>query len=123
MDGGSEYNCETMEEFLAQGVPIKKLIAQKDIVFSNSLVESANKLVKYRYLFSRDFPNINILEKHLEECVKDYNHKRPHCSLKGLTPYEVFTGGSLDKESLKEKISQAVRARVEENRKAGCGIC
>lgn len=48
-DGGIENKGEA-EEYL-QSISIEKLVAQKDIVFSNSLVEAFNKRIKYRFLF------------------------------------------------------------------------
>ena len=56
------------------------------------MVEAVNKIVKYRSLFLADIPDIHALQKHLEKFIPVYNEKRPHCSLKGLTPAEVLSG-------------------------------
>jgi len=95
VDGGSENNNSVVDEYISS-VPIKKLIAQKDILFSNSLVESVNKIIKYRSLFLHNIPNIHALRKHLEEFIPVYNSVRPHVSLNGLTPNEVLTGFNPD---------------------------
>ena len=42
VDGGPENNNKDMDEYLVS-VPIRKFVAQKDILFSNSMVEAANK--------------------------------------------------------------------------------
>jgi hypothetical protein len=93
VDGGSENNNSTVDEYInSPGISIKKIIAQHDVIFSNSLVEAVNKIVKYRSLFLHNIPDICALEKHLEKFVPLYNDIRPHCSLKGLTPSEVLAG-------------------------------
>lgn len=49
VDGGSENKAEV--DSLIQNSNINKIIAQKDIVFSNSMVEAVNKRIKYDFLF------------------------------------------------------------------------
>jgi len=93
VDGGSENNNSVVDEYIGSpGISIKKIIAQQDILFSNSMVEAVNKIVKYRSLFLDNIPNIHALQKHMEKFVPVYNDVRPHCSLKGLTPSEVLAG-------------------------------
>ncbi len=93
VDGGSENNNFIVDEYInSSGISIKKIIAQQDIIFSNSMVEAVNKIVKYRSLFLESIPDIHALQKHLEKFIPVYNDIRPHCSLKGLTPSEVLAG-------------------------------
>ncbi len=93
VDGGSENNNSVVVEYInSPGISIKKIIAQQDIIFSNSMVEAVNKIVKYRSLFLQDIPDVHALQKHLEKFIPVYNDIRPHCSLKGLTPSEVLAG-------------------------------
>jgi len=67
-------------------VHIKKLIAQKDIVFSNILIEAVNKQMKYSYLFTRDLPDFKHSAQFLNTfAVDDYNNKS-HYALDGLMP-------------------------------------
>ena len=93
VDGGSENNNSTVDGYIdSPGISIRKIIAQQDIIFSNSIVEAVNKIVKYGFLYLQDIPDIFALQKHLEVFVPVYNEVRPHCSLKGLTPSEVLSG-------------------------------
>lgn len=92
VDGGSENNNSEVDGFINSVVSIKKIIAQQDIHFSNSMVEAVNKIVKYRSLFLKDITNFEALQKHLKSFVPVYNQVRPHISLKGLTPAEVLSG-------------------------------
>ena len=93
VNDGSENNNSVVDEYISStGISIKKIIAQQDIIFSNSMVEAVNKIVKYRSLFIENIPDINALQRHLEKYIPVYNDIRPHCSLKGLTPSEVLAG-------------------------------
>jgi len=93
VDGGPENSNSIVDEYIkSPGISIKKIIAQQDIHFSNSIVEAVNKIVKYRSLYLQDIHDINSLQRHLEMFVPVYNNIRPHCSLKGLTPSEVLSG-------------------------------
>ena len=105
VDGGVENNNNAVEEYInSEEVTVQKLIAGKDIKFSNSIVEAQNKIIKYRYLFKHDFKDINELRNLLDWIITDYQFKRPHHSLKGLTPYEALTGIPLPKEQWSQQI-------------------
>ena len=123
VDDGSE-NKGMLDQYLNQThVKIHKLIARKDIVFSNSMVEAVNKQMKYAYLFTRDFPDF----KHVLEFLKayatdDYNNK-PHYALYGLTPYEVYNGKRPDKYMFRDKIREARKQRLIDNTAFECEDC
>ncbi len=124
IDGGPENNNALMDDYInSPGISLRKLIAQKDIPFSNSLIEAQNKLLKYRYLFKCQYKDIGELRKALDWIIPDYNNQRPHNSLKGLTPYEAFTGKTFDHSDLQSKIKNAKQNRIIENKKDSCGIC
>jgi putative transposase len=91
LDGGPENNNALIENFISQDdVSIRKIIAQVDVHYSNSMIEAMNKLLKYRYLFIQNIPDGEALRKHLEHFIPIYNTIRPHISLKGKTPHEVY---------------------------------
>ncbi|MCF8380820.1 MAG: hypothetical protein K9H49_14705 [Bacteroidales bacterium] len=59
VDGGSENNNSEINELTNNNtIRLNKIIALKDIPFSNSLIEAQNKLLKYRYLFRQEYSNI-----------------------------------------------------------------
>jgi hypothetical protein len=123
VDGGSE-NKGFLNTYLGQPhVHINKLIAQKDIVFSNSMVEAVNKQMKYSYLFTRDLPGFQQTVQFLRTfAIEDYNNK-PHYALYGLTPKEVFNGKQPDKAALHKKIADAGRQRLQNNAGFDCEDC
>ena len=118
VDGGSENKAE-VNGFILNHKNWKKIVAQKDIIFSNSIVEAVNKIMKYHYIFKQDFANINELIKYLPIFIDDYNN-RPHSVLK-LSPNNVAKGKVFDKERYKELIKQAQKQRLIDNR--ACNKC
>ena len=91
VDGGSENKNEIIDDFLKrEDVSIEKIIAQVDIRFSNSMIESTNKILKYRHLYLHEIENIDSLTKQVETFVNNFNNEIPNGVLKGLTPKEVF---------------------------------
>jgi transposase InsO family protein len=53
VDGGTENNNKAVTTLL-QKYPVDKLVAMKDILKSNSMIESLNKIIKYDYLYPRN---------------------------------------------------------------------
>lgn len=86
-DGGSENHALTIEELLQQTErpEITKVIALRDIRFSNSPVEAVNRVMK-RYLRHYRPGTEAALKKVLAKVVHDYNDLHPHGSIKGRTP-------------------------------------
>jgi putative transposase len=85
-DDGSE-NYGPVKGFIESSKypSIQHLIAQRDIEFSNSMIEAANKQLKYRFLYHHHIADDDALVKYVEQSVNDYNN-RPHHVLHGLTP-------------------------------------
>jgi len=123
VDGGPE-NKGSLDTYLNMPqVHIQNHIAQKDIVFSNSMVEAVNKQMKYGYLFTQDLPDYKQTVHFLNTfAVDDYNRK-PHYALYGLTPTEVFDGRQPDKAALHKKIADAGRQRLQNNAGFDCEDC
>ncbi len=73
VDGGIENNNKAVDDYInSDEVSVQKLIAGKDIKFSNSIVEAQNKIIKYRYLFKHDFKDIHELRKLLDWIINNY---------------------------------------------------
>jgi hypothetical protein len=119
-DDGSE-NHGTVQQFLNNtSLPfIQHIIAQKDVAFSNSMIEAANKNIKYHFLYHRHIPDFESLIRYLKEAIDDYNN-RPHDVLNGLTPLEMLNGKQFDKTALQSQIANAKAARINENKQFKC---
>ncbi len=100
----------------------KKLVAQRDIIFSNSMVEAINKILKYRFLFQHNIPNYESTIKHLNNFIPIYNN-HPHSALGGRMPEEVLKGIELNKKEYTMHFKDAQKKRIEENRVVWCENC
>ena len=117
-DGGPENHGE-VTAYVSKSTRIKHQIAQKDIVQSNSMVESVNKHLKYYYLFKKELQNLAETIAYLNESVTAYNTK-PHGKLYGLTPDEVLNGTIPAKDHYKTQIATARKERTALNRVNTC---
>jgi hypothetical protein len=122
VDDGIENKGEVNIAIAKQEINVHKLIAQKDIVFSNSMIEAINKRIKYDFLYRHELLDFNHVERFLETAVETYNN-RPHTALFGLTPYEVFHGKIPDKNLFKSQQEQAKLLRIAENKALACDNC
>ena len=122
-DGGSENHAVNIDNLLRETEHplITKIIALKDIRFSNSPIEAINKIAK-RYLRILDPKTYEKLIACIEFIVTDYSQKRPHGSLKGLTPFEAYIQPEL-KLNFKTKMIEAKENRIQQNRKMNCESC
>jgi len=117
-DGGPENHGE-VSKFVSNRENLKQLIAQKDIIQSNSMVESVNKHIKYYYLFKKELKDLHETIKYLSTSVPDYNNK-PHGRLYGLTPIEVLNGTTPVKDNYQQDMIEARKNRLEQNRLIEC---
>lgn len=99
---------------------IIKLLALKDVKFSNSAIEAVNKIIK-RYLRKKLPDTIEKLIECLKEIVYDYNEIRPHGSLLGLTPLECYTSEKVNLDFKQQKL-QAKKDRIQQNKSVNCGL-
>jgi putative transposase len=119
-DDGTENYGEVKQWIKASDNPkINHVIAQVDIHFSNSMIEAANKQLKYRFLYHQKINDYSRLGEYVDKAILDFNH-RPHAILNGLTPIEVLQGKSYNKETQNNFLSLAKQKRILENQKMKC---
>ncbi|MDR6570884.1 DDE-type integrase/transposase/recombinase [Chitinophaga ginsengisegetis] len=118
-DDGME-NKGKLEDWLNKpGLLWKKLIAQLDIIQSNSMVEAANKILKYRFLYTKPIADTHELTFILEHAAKSYN-QIPNCQLYGFTPNEVLAGAIPNKHYFRMQIELGKNQRLIVNRNFPC---
>jgi hypothetical protein len=123
-DGGPENNNNIVNSFIEMpDISIKKLTALVDIDFSNSIIESYNKLLKYRFLYLKQIPDFNSLERYLPQAIQEYNEVRPHFAHKYLTPKEVFDGQRVARNKFRNQLQTARNMRLLHNKQTGCAVC
>lgn len=123
-DGGSENVNTTVANFINNpSIPIEHIIAQKDVVFSNSMMEALNKTIKHQFLFPKTITNGKQLDLALEQSVSVYNNIRPQMSLGGNTPQETFNGLTIDFSRYSQTFNEHKVYRRQQNKKNRCKIC
>ena len=118
-DDGSENKGELQTLVNKPGMLWKKLVAQIDIVQSNSMVEAANKILKYQFLFHKVFDSLEQLQFALPLILAEYNNM-PNASLFGLTPSEVIAGAIPNKNLYSVEIANSKKLRLFANQKIIC---
>jgi transposase InsO family protein len=125
VDGGSENNNVTVDEFLSNldTIAIHKIRALKDVAYSNSHAEAVNKTLKNYYLNQLKIPATDCLTKHFADIVLNYNTICPHGRIQGLTPLESFTGTKVNHADITLQLSRARKDRIVANRLYSCQSC
>ncbi|SEF55846.1 Integrase core domain-containing protein [Halpernia humi] len=122
VDGGSENNNVVIHEFIKNcKVGIDKKIALKDVLFSNSLIEGNNRILKQTYLKDKELTKEE-LHDYIAESIKEYNSEKPHYVHKIYTPDEVFENPGLkDTQLFFDKLNQK---RIQDKKEYSCGkVC
>jgi len=119
-DDGVE-NFGVVSDYIGQaGSPsIQHLVAQKDIVFSNSMIEAANKQIKYRFLYHQHIADHEHLKPFVEQAIHDH-HIRPHHCHNGLNPIEVLEGAQVERTAQLHEIHLAKQQRLLKNKQEKC---
>ncbi len=110
------------EGIINEEMLINKLIAKKDIVFSNSMIEAVNKRMKYDFLYTREYADIDDLNRNFENVVETMNIL-PRAVLYGLNSDEVFDGAIPNKYQYSLQMAIAKAARKNTNLELSCDEC
>ncbi len=123
-DGGSENVNHIVSDFInAPDIPIKHIIAQRDVAFSNSMIGAINKIIKHQFLHPKKIADGNQLINVMSDTVPIYNTVRPQMSLGGNTPEETFTGLSIDISKYTHNFKKQKQLRLVQNKKNACRVC
>jgi putative transposase len=119
-DDGSE-NAGPVKKWISGSLhpSLTHLIAQRDIEFSNSMIEAANKQLKYRFLYHHHIADGEALNSYIQQAVQEYNN-RPHDVLNGLTPLEVLHGQPFDQQAARQQMVLSQKNRIEQNKVSKC---
>jgi hypothetical protein len=125
-DGGSENVNHFIENLLIQftdqqNLQVTHLVALKNIVQSNSMIERFFRTMKSFYLYINIPKNHEDLCLELQKIIHQYNYVRAHHSLKHLTPHEVFCG--IQFPNIHEQLLLAQKLRIKNNKNCSCLVC
>ena len=122
-DSGVENVNDTVDQFLFGGI-LKRVLAQVEIVESNSIVESWWRNLKHSWLFINSLDSRAAVQRLVTFYVREYNEVMPHGALDWRTPDEVYFGRAEDVPSKLEVARRTAReARVTTNRTTTCRTC
>ncbi len=123
VDGGVENFNEAVDR-LVNEKQLARILAQTDVLESNSLIERFWMSAKYGWLFLNDLDSLEAVRRLVRFYVKEYNETIPHSALNGRTPSEVYFGKAVDvPEELAAARAEARAARIEANRARKCDDC
>ncbi len=124
VDGGPENHNFHVNDFIKRSeINIKKLTALKDLNYSNSMVERINRTLKYRYIFPKEPRDLKHLQRIVHYFIKDYNIRKPHSKLNGLTPDEAYRGIKPPTKQKIDLIKQAKQDRLIYSKQNRCKMC
>jgi len=122
-DAGVENANAKIDELIGSGV-LRRVLAQTEMAFSNSMIESWWRSLKHQWLYLNTLDTLASLRKLVAFYVEEHNTRLPHSAFRGETPDEMYfgTGGHV-REALASQSTKARTARREANRAVSCATC
>ena len=122
-DGGGENVNGAVDELVESGL-LNRVLAQTEITFSNSMIESWWRALKHQWLFLNTLDSVKTVETLVGFYVKEHNCRLPHSAFRGQTPDEMYFGKGGDIPVKLETLTKKARQeRIETNRKRTCRAC
>lgn len=122
-DGGPENNNRTIRNFLdTYHASVDHTIALKDIIQSNSMIESVFRTMKSNYLYLKKTKTRKKLLKVMQDFVFEYNELKPHFSMIYYTPSEIYSGMTNTVKTA-HLYGDAFKKRYIENKTCPCTVC
>jgi len=122
-DSGAENVNEEVEGYLESST-IRRVLAQVEVVESNSMIEAFWRSLKHQWLYLHELETIEQVRRLVDFYVKQHNTVMPHAAFDGQTPDEVYFGvGDRVSARLAEERHEARHKRVSFNRTRSCGAC
>ena len=123
VDGGVENFNSAVDAVLESG-DLKRILAQTEITFSNSLIESWWRILKHQWLYLNTLDSVCTIRKLVSFYVEQHNGHLPHSAFQGQTPDEMYFGKGKDIPKQLDAARLAAReARLKSNRSQKCQSC
>ena len=123
VDGGVENFNSAVDKLVGSGL-LRRLLAQTDISYSNSLIESWWRSLKHQWLFLNTLDTVSAVERLVSFYVEEHNTRLPHSAFRGQTPDEMYFGtGDHIPDDLHMARKNARESRMEVNRSTSCPPC
>ncbi|MHB8879172.1 MAG: transposase [Myxococcaceae bacterium] len=122
-DSGVENVNSEVDKVLGLG-QLRRVLAQVEISFSNSMIEAWWRSLKHNWLFLNQLDSLAAVERLVGFYVDQHNSVIPHSAFRGQTPGEMYfaTGTNVPNE-LAAAAHAARQARIAANRALKCEDC
>ena len=122
-DSGVENFNSSVDQLVNDEI-LKRVLAQTDVQFSNSMIEAWWRGLKHQWLYLNPLDALASVKKLVEFYVEQHNTHLPHAAFKGQTPDEMYfgKGGDVPKQLAAAKVA-ARAARLAANRAVRCASC
>ncbi len=122
-DGGVENVNRGVDELIESGV-LRRVLAQTELCFSNSMIEAWWRALKHQWLFLNTLDSVETVEKLVRFYVTEHNERLPHSAFRGQTPDETYFGKGDDvPDDLESARKGARKERLAVNRALACAVC
>jgi len=123
VDGGVENFNSAVDKVVETGL-LKRVLAQTEITFSNSLIESWWRVLKHQWLYLNTLDTVATVWNLVAFYIDQHNTHLPHSAFRGQTPDEMYFGtGSKIPKKLEASRIAARHSRMEANRAQTCQVC
>jgi hypothetical protein len=122
-DSGVENVNEEVNALFDIG-PLRRVLAQVEVSFSNSMIEAFWRSLKHQWLYLNSLDSIERLRTLVEFYVEQHNTQMPHAAFSGQTPDEMYFGTAAQLPTeLAAARDLARAARLAANRGLSCDRC
>lgn len=122
-DAGIENRNAGVDGLIESGL-LSRMLALRDVTFSNSMIEAWWRTLKHQWLFLNTLDTAATVRRLVAFYVAAHNTEIPHSAFRGQTPDEMYYGRAQRvAEQLEVAKSRAREARVQANRANSCGVC
>ena len=122
-DSGVENVNGEVDAFMGLG-HLRRVLAQVEVTFSNSMIEAWWRSLKHNWLFLNKLDTHAAVERLVAFYVEQHNAVMPHAAFQGQTPDETYFGtGAEIPAKLAAAHRAAIAARAGVNRALHCGSC
>lgn len=122
-DKGVENKNKDVDKLIESGL-LKRVLAQTEIHFSNSMIEAWWRILKHSWLFLHSLTTATQVRSLVELYVTEHSSKLPHSAFDGQPPDEVYFGaGAHVLDALAMARAVARQARLATNRVEQCAVC
>ena len=122
-DAGVENVNAGVDELIVSGL-LRRVLALRDVSFSNSLIEAWWRTLKHQWLYLNTLDSVETVRRRVAFYVEAHNTEIPHSAFRGQTPEEMYYGRRKDvPDKLKAAKTRAQAARMMANRATSCSAC